>query len=160
MEENKEVLNTSETKENIEKRHPNYFLVFVFLSLFLVVFSAFYNLYFKKDYDFLVETSCDNSIENCFYRDCSVEECPPNNLSLYKQYHMRAYDFEKCENEDCTNLCTTTNLCTQVLCSEQDIEEGLCLTPEEPSPEPEILDQIVGTLEVLEGEANLEAKIQ
>jgi len=160
MEENKEVLNTSDTKENTDKKHPNYFLVFVFFSLFLVVFSAFYNLYFKKDYDFLVETSCDNSIENCFYRDCLVEECPPNNLSLYSQYHMRAYDFEKCENEDCTNLCTTTNLCTQVLCSEQDIEDGLCLTPEEQSQESEVLDKIVETLEALEGDIILEKKTQ
>jgi hypothetical protein len=46
------------------------------------------------------------------------------------------------------------------LCSEQDIEDGLCLSIQEASPEPEILDQIVQTLEGLEGETILEENTQ
>lgn len=129
MEENKEILNAPVIKEDTTKKDVNYFLVFVFISLFLVVFSAFFNLFIKKDYDFLVETTCDNAREICFYRDCETEECPPNKLSFYKEYHMRAYDFAKCENEDCTLFCATSGKCEEVLCTDSDIENGICVFP-------------------------------
>lgn len=130
MEDNKEVVKTSEIQNNTDKKDINYFLVFIFLSLFLVVFSSIYNLFIRKDYDFLVETSCDSSKEICFYRDCETGECPPNELSFYKQYHMRAYDFDKCENEDCTLFCTTSNKCEPIVCTDSDIENGICVFPE------------------------------
>jgi hypothetical protein len=129
MEENKEVVKTSEIQNNNDKKEINYFLVFVFISLFLVVFSSFYNLFIKRDYDFLIETACDNTSEICFYRDCETGECPPNGLSFYKEYHMRAYDFAKCENEDCTSFCATSSKCEEVRCTDSDIENGICVFP-------------------------------
>lgn len=129
MEENKEDLKSSQIQNNTDKKDINFFLIFIFLSLFLVVFSAMYNLFIRKDYDFLVETSCDNTNEVCFYRDCDTGECPPNEFSFYKQYHMRAYDFDKCENEDCTSLCKTSGRCEPVLCTDSDIENGICVFP-------------------------------
>ena len=138
MEENKEVVKTSDTQNNTDKKEINYFLVFIFLSLFLVIFSSFYNLFIKRDYDFLVETTCDNTREICFYRDCEQGECPPNQLSFYKQYHMRAYDFAKCENEDCTSFCATSGKCEEVRCTDTDIENGICVFP---SDEQNILEE-------------------
>lgn len=53
----------------------------------------------------------------------------PNELSFYKEYHMRAYDFAKCENEDCTSFCATSGKCEEVLCTDSDIENGICVFP-------------------------------
>ncbi len=149
MEENKEVLETSGNQNNTDKGGINYFLVFVFFSLILVISSSIYNLFIKKDYDFLVETSCDNLSEVCFYRDCTSGECPPNNLSFYKQYHIRAYEFEKCGNEDCTSYCSISNTCEPVLCTNQDIQDGICIEPipEEIIIEENILEEVIEDLE-------------
>lgn len=65
-----------------ETKTHNVFLYILLASCAVVIATSFYFFYFKKDYDFIVETSCDNTKEDCFYRDCSIDgECPPNNLS-------------------------------------------------------------------------------
>ena len=88
--------------------------------------------YFKKDYNFIVETKCDSETETCFYRDCegSPDDCPPNGFSYYNEYTLKASDFKMCENEDCTLACTTGVIaCEKTECTDADIEDGTCVEP-------------------------------
>ena len=115
-----------------EEKKINWFLLLISLSCAVTILSSFYSLYYKKNYDFIVEVSCDPSLETCFQRDCSnPDDCPPNGLSDFKRYTLKAYDFNKCENEDCTNACLNGLIeCKQISCIE-DLEAGeSCSTPE------------------------------
>jgi len=119
----------------------NTFIYILLFSVIIVVAISFYNFYFQKNYDFLVETSCDSTSETCFYRDCSIaDECPPNNLSYYNKYTIKASDFAMCKNEDCTNFCKeNASLCLKTECTDEDIESELCLEPEPVSVEEDVI---------------------
>lgn len=113
------------------KKFHNWFLEIMVLCSFLAVAASFYFFFFKKDFDFIVETSCDPAHETCFQRDCSdPDNCPPNGLSNFKRYSLSASDFHMCENEDCTNACQTGAIsCEQIPCTE-DLEAGeSCISP-------------------------------
>jgi hypothetical protein len=91
------------------------------LLLVSVICSSYYIFYYKKNYDFLVEAPCSNSqSETCFTRDCESEEgCPPNNLSSYRIFHIKAVDFEKCVDDSCLSSCTTNQIkCTETKCDQ------------------------------------------
>ena len=107
------------------------FMYILLICCLCVIAAAFYRFYFLKEFDYIVETTCDPETQECFYRDCSVEgECPPNNLSYYSQYVIRAKDFNLCENEDCTEVCINGKfICSQIQCTQDDIDSGICLTP-------------------------------
>ena len=113
-----------------ENKH-NIFLYFIFACCFIVIASSFYFFYLKKDFQFLIETTCDKNKEQCFERDCTnPDDCPLNGLSVFKRYSLKASDFKYCENEDCTLACETGKVkCTQIKCI-NDTETGweqLCL---------------------------------
>ena len=114
--------------EDIKKPH-NIFLYTLLTSCAVVILISFYSFFFQKNYDFIVETKCDNTTETCFYRDCSVDgNCQPNNLSYYKVYTLKARDFSKCTNEDCTDFCNQNNrICTQTECTDSDMTDGTCV---------------------------------
>ena len=89
------------------------------IAIFLVVIiSNIYFLYIKKDFPFLVETTCDKNIEQCFERDCTnPDDCPPNGFTAFKRYSIKASDFKYCANEDCKDACESGQIkCTQVTC--------------------------------------------
>ena len=118
---------------NIEQK-TNWFLWLIGLSCLAVIVSSFYSLYFKKNYEFVVETSCNPEVDICFERDCTnPDDCPPNGLSDFKRYKLNAGDFSKCENEDCTLACETGLInCTQVTCVADELLGESCTTPELP----------------------------
>ncbi len=119
------------------KRINQIFINFLVGSCIVSVAAVFYLFYYKKDYHFVIETECSKDSETCFFRDCEAEdsECPPNNLSYYKTYDIRANDFGACENEDCTAVCKTGAIaCEQVICTEEDIADGMCTVPEPSEP--------------------------
>lgn len=109
--------------KNETKSVIDVFLVFLFLFLFFsAVGVSFYKYFYKNDYDYLVEASCDPSTENCFFRDCENEpdSCPPNNLSFYKEFYVKGYDFKKCSNNSCDNECKSgTMTCREIVCGEE-----------------------------------------
>lgn len=109
---------TTEIKKQETKRLFSPFSTFAFLVFFSVIISNFYFFYFKKDYDFIVETSCNSEFEECFERDCTnPDDCPPNELSLFKRYSLQASDFIYCENEDCTFACESGKIeCEKIEC--------------------------------------------
>jgi hypothetical protein len=46
-------------------------------------------------------------------------------------YTIKARDFAVCKNEDCTTACKEGAIsCVKTECTEQDIEDEICLTPE------------------------------
>lgn len=110
----------------------NLFLLVILFGCLISIFVSFYFFYFKKDYNFIVETKCDPTTQTCFYRDCSIaDNCPPNNLSYYNVYTLKAKDFNQCTNEDCTDFCNLNNgMCIKTECTESDISDGTCVLPE------------------------------
>lgn len=111
----------------------NYFINILILSVVLTIVLSFYKFYYQKNFDFFVETNCNHNTETCFYRDCegSPDECPPNNLSYYSKYVLKAKDFNKCENEDYTNACLERIInCKQIGCTQEDIDSGACVLPD------------------------------
>lgn len=89
-----------------EGKKRNWFMIVIGLCTVVVIVVAFYNFFFQKNYDFIVEIACDPITEVCLERDCAnPEDCPPNQLTLFKRYALNADDFKLCENEDCTNVC-------------------------------------------------------
>jgi hypothetical protein len=113
------------------KRERNYFLYILLGGCFFAIISTLYFFYFKEDYNFIVETRCNPEVETCFYRDCTnPNDCPPNNLSYYNQYTLKASDYKACINEDCAFSCTTGVInCLKIECTENDINDGTCLEP-------------------------------
>jgi len=103
-----------------EDKKSNWFLWLIGVSCLVAIFCAFYFFYYKKDYDFVVEVTCDASKETCFQRDCSnPDDCPPNELFNFKRYSLKASDFKMCENEDCANVCESGVIkCEPVECTE------------------------------------------
>lgn len=112
-------------KKSESKKLFSPFSVFALFVFLLTIVSNFYFFYFKKDYDFIVETHCDSDLEQCFERDCTnPDDCPANGLSTFKRYSLKANDFQFCENEDCTEVCENEKIvCEQIEC-EPDPEFG------------------------------------
>jgi len=113
-----------------DKKH-NLFLYTLLGGVLIAILSSFYFFYFKKDYDFIVETQCNPETETCFYRDCTnPDDCPPNGLSYYNTYTLKASDFKACVNEDCTLACTTGAIkCIKTECTESELSDGTCVAP-------------------------------
>jgi hypothetical protein len=116
-------------KQNKFSKIFNILIVGVFL---LTILTNFYFLFFQKDYEFIVETTCDPSKEECFERDCTnPEDCPPNGLPNFKRYSLSAKDFKMCVNEDCTQACESGFIkCTQLECIEDPEWGESCVSPE------------------------------
>jgi hypothetical protein len=97
--------------------------VFIIILFIVPIFSSFYKYYFLKDYNFIVEAPCDESKETCFTRDCSIaDECPPNEISIYKEWYIKAYDFSKCADNTCAKECENGIIkCKAIEC---DIDAG------------------------------------
>lgn len=105
----------------------------VLLLTLLVAWKAFDSYYFDKNYIFSVEAPCDITSELCYVRDCEADYCPPNGLSEYKIYNLRASDFAKCEDNSCSTECASGAIeCTEVSCGEY--EEDQCSTIPESEP--------------------------
>jgi hypothetical protein len=115
------------------KKENNIFLYLLLGGCLIAIAVSFYFFYFKKDYEFIVETSCDPSKETCIQRDCSnPDDCPPNGFTDFKRYSLNAGDFDMCENEDCTKACETKAIqCTQIECVEDEIAGESCSVVEE-----------------------------
>ena len=107
-----------------EKEKPKKFLTpFTIINILLflsAIGSSFYFFYIRKDFNFIVEIPCDTTKEQCFQRDCTnPDDCPPNGLSDFKRYSLKASDFKYCKNEDCTSVCENGEIkCEQITCTE------------------------------------------
>lgn len=106
------------------KRKINWLLLLISLSCIVVIFVSFYFFYLKKDFDFIVEVSCDPTLEECFVRDCENVKCPSNDLSVFKKYTLKAKDFKYCENENCAVACESGQVQCEAVPCEIDEEYG------------------------------------
>lgn len=104
----------------------------LFFCCIIVIAACFYKFYIKQEFDYIVETQCDNTSQTCFVRDCSDPDtgCPPNNFSQYQKYSIKASDFPLCDNEDCTAVCASGVIeCEPIECTDDEIDAGLCVSP-------------------------------
>ena len=115
-----------------EATKHNIFLYVLLIGVIISITSSFYFFYFKKDFNFIIETKCNPETETCFYRNCTnPDNCPPNKFSYYNTYIVRARDFKACGmSEDCLNACTTGSIpCLKTKCTKSDTTEEICTTP-------------------------------
>ena len=103
----------------------NFLTTLFFFSVGLAIVSAFLKFFYFKNYDYIVEARCDPAVEKgCFYRNCDVSlgECPPDNLMYYKQYMVKARDFNVCDDNSCEKQCLEGAIqCTVIFC---DLSKG------------------------------------
>ena len=95
------------------------FIVFVSVLIVLTLFSSYVRYIYFKDYFFLVEQPCDSDTEQCFVRSCD-EYCPPNELESYKTFSVKAYDYQKCSSNKCSNVCSSEEaggICEEIICN-------------------------------------------
>jgi hypothetical protein len=120
------------TIEIIDDNKTNWLLWSINISCLVGILCALYFLYFKKDYDFVVEVACDPTKEICFERNCSnPDDCPPNKLSDFKRYILKARDFSMCENENCASVCENGTIkCKPIKCVENLDDGESCSVPE------------------------------
>jgi len=101
------------------------FLAAISLLVVVAVSVAARTFLFRQDYEFIVEAPCDPAETTCFFRDCSEEECPPNELGSYRIFAVRADDFPHCSDNSCLAECLAGTIeCTEYTCGES--EEDIC----------------------------------
>lgn len=96
-------MRTQEGKESSKRSH--YFEIACFLAVAIVLIFPFKKFVLDRDFFYVVEVPCDPQKETCLYRDCSTDECPPNQLNDYKRYKISARDFSICRSESCYLEC-------------------------------------------------------
>lgn len=124
--------------QDSDKDSSNLFLYILLASVLIVIVASFYSFYFKKNYDFFIETECNPETETCFFRDCENDPdiCPPNNFSYYNQYTIKAKDFKVCKNEDCKEACGLGLIqCIKTECTDNDVIDGICSQPSKTNDE-------------------------
>jgi hypothetical protein len=111
------------------KKSNNWLIIALLSCCAITILVSFYFFYFKKNYDFIIESPCDTTKEECFVRDCTnPDDCPPNGLSEFKRFSLKASDFKYCPNEDCTEVCETGQIkCEQIKCTEDPAMGESCL---------------------------------
>jgi len=101
----------------------------------VAILISLYVYFFAQGYDFLIEAPCSVATNECYVRDCSEGDCPPNDLSSYRVFVVPAAVFGSCTDNTCTNVCSPEgNPCTEVACSTQ--EDVQCLGPLAPQEPP------------------------
>ncbi len=113
------------------KNNINFALTILGVCLFLIAASFSYVNYFEnKDFVMNLESPCDPQTESCFYRNCSEEECPPNQLEVYKYVDVPAWFFEKCSENSCFQECLdNTENCEFTYCDPESVEDT-CWSPD------------------------------
>lgn len=111
-----------------ERQHAQIHMIpWLLLGGIAVVFAAsMYSHLFIRDFDFLIETACDPSVQVCHIRDCEEDECPPNNLSAYRVLVVPANAFARCTDASCAAVCSEPGACFEIPCS---TEEATCEGP-------------------------------
>lgn len=106
--------------QNLPKKILTPFTIVNIIFFISTILSCFYFFYIKKDFNFIVETTCNKTMEECFVRDCTnPDDCPPNGLEEFKRYSLNANDFKYCKNEDCLNACENKQIpCENISCVE------------------------------------------
>jgi hypothetical protein len=94
------------------------------IVLVLPLGAAFYRYYYTQNYDYILEAPCDPVKEVCYTRDCAIVECPPNGLSNYKVFFVKAYNFVKCSDNSCAKECEAGLIaCVSVPCGESENDD-------------------------------------
>ena len=101
-------------------------LIATILFLFFAAVAATAWLFLvREEYDFFVEAPCDSTQEICFVRDCSnPDDCPPNGLSEYTIFKIKAADFNQCADGTCKKECAFNSIsCERIVCGDAPEDE-------------------------------------
>lgn len=114
-------------------------LLAISLSVVAAILSTAYIFLVAKNYDFTVEAPCDPAKTACFYRDCSLEECPPNKLEYYRTFLVHAADFAACSENSCLQECLEGGgiRCEEIPCDSYAGESCTMIEDFAPPPPPE-----------------------
>lgn len=97
-------------------------------STVVAFFMSGYLYLYAESYSYQVEAPCDAEAHECYVRDCSDGECPPNNLTDYRVFVVPAVSFRHCADNSCANICLAPHSpCREIRCSED--AEATCRTP-------------------------------
>lgn len=91
-------------------RNSHYFEIVCILAVAIISIFPFKKFVLDRNFFYVVEVPCDPKREVCLYRDCSTDECPPNQLSDYTRLRINARDFEMCQSESCYIECQTQKI--------------------------------------------------
>jgi hypothetical protein len=107
----------------------------ILLAMMVVAFIVSINkFYVHQNYDVFVEAPCDPKTQQCYTRDCSTGNCPPNNLSVYRLYKVPASVFPSCSDNSCANVCKEgSTSCVEVPCSSQSDVDCTSATTTQPT---------------------------
>ena len=110
------------TDERKEKRIHLFLNILFLITILAAVGIGFWKYYYTRNYDFRIEAPCDPKTEQCSYRDCSIDgDCPPNNLSYYKAFFVKSYDFQKCSDNSCEKECKAGTIeCRPISCEDEE----------------------------------------
>jgi hypothetical protein len=112
------------------KNNINFILTILGVCLFLVAASFSYVNYFEnKDFIMSLESSCDSESENCFYRSCTEEECPPNQLEVYKKVEVPAWFFANCTENSCSKECNSEPGYCKITYCDSESDDDSCFSP-------------------------------
>lgn len=120
--------------EEVKQTKYSWVVTILFAVVFLSAIEvSFYNYFFRKDYYINIETTCDQTTQSCYLRDCEdPDSCPPNGLDVYKIYSVKAYDIYKCRDNDCLYSCENNLIeCEEIMCGEN--LEDICSVPQKPT---------------------------
>jgi hypothetical protein len=88
-------------------------------STVIAFFMSGYLYLYAENYNYQVEAPCDAEAHECYVRDCSQGECPPNDLTDYRVFLVPAAHFKNCTDNSCANVCLAPHSpCKEMLCSE------------------------------------------
>lgn len=119
-------MNTEEGTKVAGDQFPLHWILLASTAIAILV--SLYIYFFARAYDFLIEAPCSVATEECYVRDCSSGDCPPNDFSSYRLFAVPAAAFDSCTDNTCVNICPRERgPCTEVLCSTQ--EDIQCLGP-------------------------------
>lgn len=110
----------------------NYALTYFFLFALTVVCGyRFYDYVLKKNYAVIVHTSCDPSINKCFFSDCKPEVVGCD-VGPFEKVEIRAFNAPTCllEHTCGSFTCANRDQCIITFCNDNNINEGeSCIAP-------------------------------
>jgi hypothetical protein len=104
------------------------FIATIVATAIVAMLASLIKYWYFGDYHILVEASCDPQSSICFTRDCSTDECPPNELETYKIFRLKATTLPHCETNECLNICSDPSVCEEIICGSG--SEDTCINAE------------------------------
>ncbi|MFH0755115.1 MAG: hypothetical protein V1910_00410 [bacterium] len=107
-------------------KSAKYFLLLFLIFILLIIVYKYKQYILDKNFNLIVNTSCNLNEENCFISDCKPESDSDCKLTPYKKVIISAKIAPACLGEhNCIDfLCKDKTACSLIYCSNETLEEG------------------------------------